>query len=122
MAAYYDKQILDTVAASDRPLRHREIAERIAPGDGAAWNQIGNSLTHLYRAGLLARTKLDGHHWHYTAPALTDRARVAVLEAAIIADWAAWYRYDSDPLHQDVAPAHAASAALWALVGKEPAP
>jgi hypothetical protein len=53
-----------------------------------------------------------------------DRARADVerLTSAIIAEWAAWYHYDSDPMHQDAAPAHAASAALWALVGKEPAP
>ena len=40
--------------------------------------------------------------------------------AWIEAEWAAWYAYDSDPLHADAG--HAASAALWALIGKEPAP
>ena len=49
-------------------------------------------------------------------------ARVVRLERAIEAEWAAWYMYDSDPLHQEAELAHLASAALWALIGKEPAP
>jgi hypothetical protein len=62
---FYDHRILETVAAADRPLRHSEIAARVAPGDNRAWNQIGTSLTRLYRAGALSRIKLDGRYWHY---------------------------------------------------------
>lgn len=66
MAAYYDAAIIAAIAASDRPLRHRDIAELLAPGDWPAWNQIGTALTRLYRAGAIDREKLDGHYWHYT--------------------------------------------------------
>jgi hypothetical protein len=50
------------------------------------------------------------------------RARVLRLERAIEAQWCAWYMYDSDPMHQDAEAARAADRALWALIGKEPAP
>lgn len=65
MASYYDKQIIDLVAASDRPLRHSEIAHFLAPADNRAWSRIGGRLTHLYRAGLLSREKTDGRYFHY---------------------------------------------------------
>lgn len=84
MGAYYDNQIVNLVTQSDRPLRHREIAERLAPGNNRAWGAIGTSLTQLYRAGLLAREKTDGRYWHYTAasaPPLLDRL-AALLAAA----------------------------------------
>lgn len=82
MEAYYDRQIVATVAASERPLRHRDIAAQLAPGDSAAWNQIGNALTHLYRAGQLQREKTDGRYWHYTigGPPMSEHARLAAAD------------------------------------------
>jgi len=61
----YDTQIIRAIEAADRPLRHRDLAELLAPGDAAAWNNIGTSLTKLYRAGLIDREKTDGRYWHY---------------------------------------------------------
>lgn len=82
MAAYYDQVILDVVAQSNRPLRHREIAELVAPNDWAAHSQIGGSLTKLYRAGLLAREKSDGRYWHYSIGGTPPRT-VADMEREI---------------------------------------
>lgn len=88
MAAYYDQAILDAVAQSDHPLRHRDIASRIAPNDWAAHSQIGGSLTKLYRAGLLAREKCDGRYWHYSIGGTPPRT-VADMEReiAFLREW-----------------------------------
>jgi hypothetical protein len=64
----YRAAILETVKNASRPLRHRDIAELIAPGNPQAWNLIGTDLTKLYRAGELAREKIGGY-WHYSMPA-----------------------------------------------------
>lgn len=103
MAAYYDKQIIDLVAASDRPLRHRDIAEMIAPGGHAAWNSIGNSLTNLYRVGLLSREKTDGRYWHYRtgdgAAPLLDRLAALLTAARAYRDaWQGGQAIDAGPL------------------------
>lgn len=62
----YDRRILDTLRAAGRPLRHRELSERIAPGRDRAFRGIGVALTKLYRAGVLRRAKIDGRYWHYS--------------------------------------------------------
>jgi hypothetical protein len=84
MAQWYDQQIIETVGAAERPLRHSEIAARIAPGNNRAWNQIGTSLTRLYRAGQLSRMKCDGHYWHYT-PGTGAPCRSADLSHLVMA-------------------------------------
>lgn|SRR5574342_218649 len=88
MAAYYDQAILDIVAQSNRPLRHRDIASRIAPNDWAARNQIGMSLTKLYRTGLLSREKCDGRYWHYSIGGTPPRTAADMeREIAFLREW-----------------------------------
>lgn len=65
--AHYDRRILDTLRTAGRPLRHREIAERIAPGNTRVFYGISGTLTKLYRTGVLRRVKIDGRYWHYEA-------------------------------------------------------
>jgi|SRR6185295_11965170 len=65
MAGYYDAALIRAIAQSDRPLRHRDLAALLAPGDMAAWSQIGMALTHLSREGRIDREKIDGRYWHY---------------------------------------------------------
>lgn len=66
MPGFYDQSILTAIEQSDRPLRHRDLAEMLAPGDYAAFSYIGNTLTKLWRLGLVSRQKTDGRYWHYT--------------------------------------------------------
>lgn len=94
----YDNRIIDTLKESARPLRHREIAERIEPGSRRAWNNIGMALTKLYRAGALRRQKLDGRYWHYSIredPPILQvlREQLAALEHS---QWSQWMEYQFD--------------------------
>lgn len=77
----------------------------------------------LYADGVeVALRRLRALVSNRTAERDQARARVLQFERAIEAEWAAWYAYDSDPMRQEADMAHAADAALWALIGKEPAP
>lgn len=62
---FYDSQILETLKAAKRPLLHRDLVAQIAPDEYGAYGAIGNSLTRLFRAGMVAREK-PGRWYEYT--------------------------------------------------------
>ena len=53
----YQQAILDALAGATVPLGHRDLVTHLDPNntDRAAFNDIGLSLTRLYRAGLVTR-------------------------------------------------------------------
>lgn len=62
---YYDSAVLDALKAAEQPLRRRDLVELIAPDEHSAYAAIGNSLSTLYRAGMVSRQKV-GAWFAYT--------------------------------------------------------
>jgi predicted transcriptional regulator len=77
MASYYENDILRVLKGADRPLRMREIVDAIAPNNFAAFTNIGNALTHLYRAGRIAREK-PGRWFEYTYVKTDEQVQTAI--------------------------------------------
>ena len=120
MARFGDLEaaIMDVVWAADRPLRVRDVADRLNRGRPLAFNTIQTVLENLHRKGWLNREKTGRAHWYVAVRSREDYVAGLLNEALSVA---------TDPaatlvrLVEDLEPGEIAQlrAALDAAVARE---
>lgn len=120
MARFGDLEaaIMDVVWAADRPLRVRDVADRLNRARPLAFNTIQTVLENLHRKGWLNREKTGRAHWYVAVRSREDYVAGLLNEALAVA---------TDPaatlvrLVEDLEPGEIAQlrAALDAAVARE---